>query len=298
MFRRSCSRKRTTRSRSCATRSTGTKCRCARCGRAIVFGVGDDCLVEVLHPPRRGILGSDNANSLVLAVEYRGRRIVLPGDLESPGLDDMLAEEPRRCDVLMAPHHGSRKSNSPGLAAWCKPRWVVFSGDGRWNLPEIDATYEAVGGQTLHTHHLRGDSGANRRRGNPGIAICETKTDIRSLANSEGPTARGGIPATTSMRYISSLLTIVQTLGVEIATLISFAKIETIVYSGPVLSVIGLVIAYISFSRNRPRGFTSDWPPRPLRFSVSRSSPACTGGRTKPESPCCISSLWLPCSMS
>jgi competence protein ComEC len=64
----------------------------------------------------------------------------------------MLAEEPRPCDVLMAPHHGSRKSNSPALAAWCKPRWVVFSGDGRWNLPEIDAPYQAVGGQTLHTY--------------------------------------------------------------------------------------------------------------------------------------------------
>ena len=104
---------------------------------------------------RRGAASSvpDNANSLVLAVEYRGRRIVLPGDLESPGLDDMLAEEPRPCEVLMAPHHGSRKSNSPGLAAWCKPRWVVFSGDGRWNLPEIDSTYRAVGGQTLHTYN-------------------------------------------------------------------------------------------------------------------------------------------------
>jgi competence protein ComEC len=118
----------------------------------------DVCSVEVLHPPDRGIAASGNANSLVVAVEYRGRRIVLPGDLESPGLDDMLAGKPRPCEVLMAPHHGSRKSNSPGLAAWCKPRWVVFSGDGRWNLPEIDAVYRAVGGQSLQTH----DCGAIR----------------------------------------------------------------------------------------------------------------------------------------
>jgi competence protein ComEC len=131
---------------------------------------GDDCLVEVLHPPRNGILGSDNANSLVLAVEYRGRRIVLPGDLESPGLDDMLAEEPRQCEVLMAPHHGSRKSNSPALAAWCKPRCVVFSDDGRWNLPEINATYRAVGGQTLHTHNC----GAIRVQiGEEGVKVSE-----------------------------------------------------------------------------------------------------------------------------
>ena len=31
-------------------------------------------------------LASDNANSIVLLVEFQGRRILLPGDLESPGL--------------------------------------------------------------------------------------------------------------------------------------------------------------------------------------------------------------------
>ncbi len=65
---------------------------------------------------------------------------------------------PGVCDLfvcrgkLLAPHHGSRKSNSPALATWCKPRWVVFSDDGRWNLPAINETYRAVGGQPLHTH--------------------------------------------------------------------------------------------------------------------------------------------------
>jgi len=112
---------------------------------------GNDCRLEVLHPTRHGVLGTDNANSLVLAVEYCGHRILLTGDIESPGLDDLLAEEPLHCDVLLAPHHGSRKSNSPKLAAWCRPHWVVCSGDGRWSLPEIETTYRAVGGQTLHT---------------------------------------------------------------------------------------------------------------------------------------------------
>ena len=107
--------------------------------------------MEVLHPPQSGIPGNDNANSIVLMVEYCGHRIILPGDLESPGLDRLLAEQPVHCDVLLAPHHGSRQSNSPGLAAWTRPAWVVLSGDGRWSLPEIDATYQAVGGQTIHT---------------------------------------------------------------------------------------------------------------------------------------------------
>jgi competence protein ComEC len=110
-----------------------------------------NCHIEVIHPSRQGSPDNDNANSLVLLVECFGRRVLLPGDLESPGLDDLLAQQPVQCDVLLAPHHGSRKSNSPGLAAWCRPAWVVFSGDERWSLPEIDATYQAVGSRTLHT---------------------------------------------------------------------------------------------------------------------------------------------------
>ncbi len=72
------------------------------------------CSLEISHPPRKGVLGSDNANSIVLAIEYERRRILLTGDLESPGLEDVLAEEPYHCDILMAPHHGSRYSDPPG----------------------------------------------------------------------------------------------------------------------------------------------------------------------------------------
>jgi len=73
-----------------------------------------DVEIEVLHPPRRGVLGSDNANSLVLAIEYQGRRILLTGDLEAPGINDVMAELPLDCDVVMAPHHGSAASDPPG----------------------------------------------------------------------------------------------------------------------------------------------------------------------------------------
>jgi competence protein ComEC len=76
--------------------------------------VGGGATVEVLHPPRRGVLGSDNANSIVLAIEYQGRRLLLTGDLESPGLDDVIAEQPYDCDVVLAPHHGSPSSDPPG----------------------------------------------------------------------------------------------------------------------------------------------------------------------------------------
>jgi competence protein ComEC len=93
-------------------------------------------------------------------IAYQGHRILLPGDLEFDGLKEFLDAKPQACDVMMAPHHGSQQSNLPELAQWASPAWVIFSDDGRWNRPEIDATYQKVGAKTMHTS----DCGAIRMR--------------------------------------------------------------------------------------------------------------------------------------
>ena len=115
----------------------------------------DDVTIEVLHPPRHGVAGQDNANSLLLAIHYAGQSILLPGDLESPGLETVTAERPQSFDILLAPHHGSRHSDPPGFAAWCTPKWVVVSGPR--TSPEQQVTtdsYEQVGAQVLHTANV------------------------------------------------------------------------------------------------------------------------------------------------
>jgi len=111
--------------------------------------------VEVLHPPRRGLVtlnpnASDNAHSIVLTVQYAGRRLLLPGDLESPGMDDLLAEEPWDTDVLLAPHHGSPRSDPPGFASWCQPETTVISG-GQEEAGEAETIRQAYrrAGRTL-----------------------------------------------------------------------------------------------------------------------------------------------------
>ncbi len=111
---------------------------------------GPDCTIEILHPPRRGLLASDNANSIVLAIEHAGRRLLLTGDLESPGLDAVLAEEPLDCDVLVAPHHGSLYSAPNKMAAWCRPEWTIISGSSRDEHAQVDAAY-GEHGQVWHT---------------------------------------------------------------------------------------------------------------------------------------------------
>src|SRR5262249_34091070 len=77
--------------------------------------------LEVLHPPRDGPDGNENARSLVLLVRHAGHALLLTGDLEGKGLDRLLSLQPRRVEVLMAPHHGSPRANLPELAAWTRP---------------------------------------------------------------------------------------------------------------------------------------------------------------------------------
>jgi competence protein ComEC len=111
----------------------------------------DASSIEVLHPSKQGVLGSDNANSIVLSVEYAGRRILLTGDLESPGLEEVLAESPLDCDVVMAPHHGSRHSDPHGFSTWTTPEWTVISGGFSEEMDEVQATFQSADSRVLHT---------------------------------------------------------------------------------------------------------------------------------------------------
>jgi len=112
---------------------------------------GRSAAIEVLHPPKRGVLGGDNANSVTLLVEFAGRRLLLPGDIESPGLDDVLAELPTDCDVVMAPHHGSPRSDPEGLMEWATPELVVVSGGNDPRAPEVAERFRAMGAEVRHT---------------------------------------------------------------------------------------------------------------------------------------------------
>jgi len=61
----------------------------------------------------------------VLLLRHADQTILLTGDLEKAGLERVLTLPAPRIDVLMAPHHGSRTANTPGLAEWSRPRVVV-----------------------------------------------------------------------------------------------------------------------------------------------------------------------------
>ncbi|MBS0265865.1 MAG: ComEC/Rec2 family competence protein [Planctomycetes bacterium] len=107
--------------------------------------------LDFLHPPAFDRLPTDNANSLVLLIEYRGRRILLTGDLERDGLEYVLMQAPRHIDVLLAPHHGRANASPRRLAEWATPDWVVVS-DGRHDSSrQLSAVYGPAA-QVVSTH--------------------------------------------------------------------------------------------------------------------------------------------------
>jgi competence protein ComEC len=107
--------------------------------------------LRVLHPPRRGVPGNDNANSVVLEVQFAGHRILLTGDLEDVGLDTLLSQSSPDCDVALVPHHGSPHSDPARFAEWCHARWVVISGGHRDGAERVTKVFQQAGATVLHS---------------------------------------------------------------------------------------------------------------------------------------------------
>jgi competence protein ComEC len=119
-------------------------------GRVLRLG---QSTVRVLSPPGDGAgIRSVNDRSLVLQVEGEGGSVLLPGDLESAGEDQLSAPE---ATVVKVPHHGSRTSSTPEFVARTHPALAVFS-DGRHNrfglpAPEVVDRWRAAGAEVLRT---------------------------------------------------------------------------------------------------------------------------------------------------
>jgi competence protein ComEC len=111
----------------------------------------DGLALEVLHPPADGPDGKENVRSLVLLLRHGGLSILLTGDLEEAGLTRVLAQPPRQVDVMMAPHHGSAKANTPPLAGWASPRLVVICQGAHDNTAGAAKTYAATGAAVYGT---------------------------------------------------------------------------------------------------------------------------------------------------
>jgi competence protein ComEC len=93
--------------------------------------VGEVRLIP-LHPEQDQSSSSDrrvdNDLSLVLRLEYRDFSMLFTGDISNK-IEEKLSKNPQQieADILKAPHHGSRFSNSPTFIKAVSPDTVVFS---------------------------------------------------------------------------------------------------------------------------------------------------------------------------
>lgn len=100
-------------------------------GRGDRIKLGGDAWLDVLSPPRpllRGTASDANNNSVVLMLGYRDFRLLLTGDIEMEGLDELVSSGPNlRCTAVKIPHHGSRGSLHKNFIAQTKARWAIAS---------------------------------------------------------------------------------------------------------------------------------------------------------------------------
>ena len=107
----------------------------------------------VTHPSPHVEFASDNAASIVLKITYGRRTVLLPGDIEKDGLEHLFLQQPTECDVIMAPHHGSRNSEPLRFTDWANPRCTIISA-GAQTEGELAPAIEAYGanGNVLRTN--------------------------------------------------------------------------------------------------------------------------------------------------
>lgn len=103
---------------------------------------------RILWPPPEPPGGlSVNDLSLVLSVEHRGFRILLPGDIGLRPQAALIDSDDLLCDVLVLPHHGAVVGNSAEFIRAADPKYLVRS----TNVPAESsrALSQAAGGAAL-----------------------------------------------------------------------------------------------------------------------------------------------------
>ncbi len=70
--------------------------------------------ISFLHPDKDYQGNSENDNSLVMRLDYKGFSALFPGDISASAEERLVEEYPAKldCDFLKVPHHGSRYSSS------------------------------------------------------------------------------------------------------------------------------------------------------------------------------------------
>ena len=125
-----------------------------------------DGSLKVLHPQKNSQM-EKNAASIVMQGKMLGYKILLTGDVEKEGEEELLTEGLKPVDLLKAAHHGSKNSTSNEFLQKVKPKETIIScgKQNRYGHPHSETINRL---QAYHTKIRRTDqSGAilfKRRR--------------------------------------------------------------------------------------------------------------------------------------
>ena len=108
----------------------------------VALGAGDTVWLDeytsalVLYPYRDTEAEDKNSESLVLLIEYNGKRLLFSGDIPGKAENEIFASLPR-IDVYKAAHHGSRLSSYRLPLSAIRPRYsVICFGKNRSGQPD------------------------------------------------------------------------------------------------------------------------------------------------------------------
>lgn len=88
--------------------------------------LAQDVCLKILHPVKDSMM-EKNAASLVMQGKVIGYKILLTGDVEKEGEEQLLTEGLERVDILKAAHHGSKNSTSEAFLQKVLPDQAVIS---------------------------------------------------------------------------------------------------------------------------------------------------------------------------
>ena len=160
-------------------------------GDAVTLGAG--AKFTILHAEGKK-LGDWNQNSIVLAVELGGAKLLLVGDAESGDrkdpsypvgdVEEHLVErhaDAIRSDILQVGHHGSKTSSRRGFLEAVRPRLALVSTGpkmyGKVTLPDVEVIEELgrVGATILRTDEHDGSCPVTGRiGGDDGPGGCDS----------------------------------------------------------------------------------------------------------------------------
>ncbi|MFN6961621.1 MAG: DNA internalization-related competence protein ComEC/Rec2, partial [Rhodocyclaceae bacterium] len=138
----------------------------------------DGVRFRILHPLATDYAGKRSSNALccVLKVESPYGSVLIPGDLEGKAEAEFLArhQDEARADILVAPHHGGKKTSSPAFVAAVGAKHVIFSVGYRNRFghpyPKVLARYA-----TARIHRTDRDGAVTVKLGADGTALVHER---------------------------------------------------------------------------------------------------------------------------